>query len=100
MCFFLAFIRKLNKIIVMDKNFKYFWDDYYTNNKNSNMYPVWIDEYLPLMKNGGKIVELGAGNGDLSIYLKNKAFDVLSTDISNVALYNINEKDSEIKTLV
>ena len=73
----------------MDKNFKDFWNDYYTNNKNSNMYPVWIDEYLPLMKNGGKIVELGAGNGDLSIYLKNDIDLKNDTNISNEYLTTI-----------
>ena len=83
----------------MLKDFTEFWNEYYKNNTYNNMYSIWIDGYLQYFNKNAKIIELGAGNGDLSIYLHNLGYDVTATDLSDVALENIKKKCNGIKIM-
>lgn len=68
-----------------------FWDDYYKSH-TSNMFNFWLKNYVGLFSKNGKILELGCGNGDLSIALNKKGFDVTACDLSSIALSNIKKK--------
>lgn len=61
-------------------------------------------EYLDKFKNlinkvNSKILDLGAGNGNDSLYLRNLNKEVIALDYSDVALSNIKELDNSITTI-
>ena len=51
------------------------------------MYDNWLDKYESILSNcKTKILDLGAGTGNNTLYLTRKGFKVISTDYSEVAL--------------
>jgi len=82
--------------------FKKFWDDshlQYMNKKES--YDDWLDKYLDFMpKDKSQILELGCGGGNSTKYLTEKGYNVISTDLSQVALERTKKNVPQAKTML
>lgn len=57
----------------------------------------YIDEILENIKNP-KIIDVGAGTGKYSIYLKNKGYDVTAVELIKHNLMTLRKKDNSIKS--
>lgn len=72
----------------------------YFNKDKKVIEKEYLDKYKNLInKVNSKILDLGAGNGNDSIYLKNLNKEVIALDYSDVALSNIKELDNNIITI-
>lgn len=49
----------------------------------------WIDEYIDYLPLNCKVLDLGCGRGEYSKYLIDKGYDVISADISDIALSKV-----------
>lgn len=58
-----------------------------------------IDDFLNLIKSGGKILDLGCGPGVDSSYMASKGFDVVGVDLSERMLELAKAKNSKIQFL-
>lgn len=80
--------------------FKEYWDDThkkYMNNKIT--YDLWLDSYLDIINNcKTKVLDLGCGMGNDSLYLTEKGLDVIACDYSEVALDCINKHLPKVET--
>ena len=62
-------------------------------------YDNWLDNYLDKLNNcKAKILDLGSGVGNDSLYLVKKGFKVIACDYSIVALNKINQDLKEVET--
>lgn len=57
---------------------------------------MWIDEYNEYLKNNGKCLELGCGIGQYSKRLMEYGYEVISTDISEIALNEVEKFNKNI----
>lgn len=71
-------------------------DEYWAKHINKDLEEdLWIDEYKTYLNSKGKCLDLGCGIGQFSKQLIKYGYDVLSTDISDIALNKVkgfNEK--------
>ncbi len=76
-----------------EQTFVDLWDDNHNRYKtNQIFYDRWLDKYLEqIKKRDGKILELGAGLGNDTKYLKEQGLSVLATDLSEVSIESINQ---------
>lgn len=59
----------------------------------------WLDKYQKLLpKDSQTILELGCGMGITTEYLIRKGFDIIATDISDVALAYVKNISAQVKT--
>ena len=67
-------------------------DKYWEKHINDQLeFDNWIDEYLNYLPKGGQVLDLGCGTGEYSKYLMDKGYDVISADISDIALSKVKE---------
>lgn len=71
--------------------FKEYWNDIYASRKNNKIvYDNWLDKYMSIFKTcKTKILDLGCGAGNDTLYLNEKGFGVISCDYSEQALNNL-----------
>lgn len=70
-------------------------DDYWKDHINKEIEDdMWIEEYRDYFKIPGKCLELGCGIGQYSKELMNFGYEVISTDISNIALNEVKKFNS------
>lgn len=50
------------------------------NTVNLTKPSTWVTRFTPLIKSGGKVLDLASGNGRHSVYMKNLGFDVTAID--------------------
>lgn len=75
-------------------------DEYWKEHINKKLEEdIWIDEYKKYFKNGGLCLELGCGVGQFSKKLIEYGYDVISTDISEIALKKVSEFNKNIKKI-
>ena len=62
-------------------------DEYWANHINKDLEEdLWIDEYKTYLNLKGKCLDLGCGIGQYSKQLIKYGYDVISDDISDIAL--------------
>lgn len=82
----------------IDRNFNEYWNENLAKHSHKELkYDLWLDKYLPILKNG-KILEIGCGLGNNAQYLVEHGLTEIATDLSEVAIKNIQEKLPTIKT--
>lgn len=81
------------------KNSKEFWNiDYWSNTikdqKEDFLKDIWMEKYSDIIKNqeNKTAIDLGCGIGQDTEYLINQGFNVISCDISEVALKKLKER--------
>ena len=77
------------------------WDEVFSKNDVTIKYDDWLLKYLEKISPKDKILDLGCGLGNDTLYLIEKGYSVLSCDFSKVALNYVknNIKNSQIKYL-
>ena len=78
-----------------------YWKRVINNQKNSFKNRNWIDKYKEIINKveGNNAVDLGCGIGQDTKWLIDNGFDVISCDISNIALEKLKELIQNSKTL-
>lgn len=76
------------------------WDKRNKKATGKPIYDLWLDNYLPLLKEykQEEILDLGCGGGCDSLYLTERGYKVLACDISKEALSNTKKYIPGIKT--
>ena len=76
----------------------YFKDDeYWKEHINKKLEEdLWIDEYKEYLTKKGLCLDLGCGIGQYSKVLMKYGYDVMSADISNIALEKVKEFNSNV----
>ena len=75
-------------------------DEYWKEHINKELEDdIWIDEYMDYFSNSGKCLDLGCGIGQYSKRLMEYGYDVISSDISDIALNKVLEFNKNIKKL-
>lgn len=65
-------------------------DEYWANHINKDLEEdLWIDEYNTYLNSKGKCLDLGCGIGQFSKQLIKYGYDVISADISDIALNKV-----------
>jgi len=82
--------------VIEDKNK---WNEKYKKEDFPEEPSEIVKNFYKLAKKG-KALDIAAGTGRNSIFLKEKGFDVEAVDISDVALEKLNKKDLNIKTVL
>lgn len=76
------------------------WNARYKSGKMFESQTSWLFPYISLLRGFEgvpQVLEVGCGDGRCSEYLKGCGFDVVASDISNVAINNLAERSSDIK---
>ena len=78
-----------------------YWKRVINNQKNSFKNRNWLDKYKEIINKieGNSAVDLGCGIGQDTKWLIDNGFDVISCDISNIALEKLKELIPNSKTL-
>ncbi|MEE3343419.1 MAG: class I SAM-dependent methyltransferase [Bacilli bacterium] len=75
-------------------------DEYWKENINKELEEdLWIDEYKEYLNNKGLCLDLGCGIGQYSRWFMKNGYDVISSDISNIALNKVKEFNPNIINL-
>ena len=77
------------------KNDKY-WDNHINKNLEEDL---WIDDYKKYFSSKGKCLDLGCGIGQYSKQLINYGYDVISADISDIALNKVKDFNPNVVKL-
>ena len=65
-------------------------DEYWANHINKDLEEdLWIEEYKTYLNSKGKCLDLGCGIGQFSKQLIKYGYDVISADISDIALNKV-----------
>ncbi len=82
--------------------FKDYWNE--THKKFSSgkiVYDNWLDDYKDVLnKCKTKVLDLGCGTGNDTLYLTEKGFGVIACDYSDVAIEKINKEFNNIETKI
>lgn len=90
---------------MMENSKKYweevYWEDNLKNNKTDFLKDNWMEKYIDEINNVQlkKAIDLGCGLGQDTRWLMDKGFDVISCDISEVALNKLKELIPNSKTM-
>lgn len=79
-----------------------YWNNIYINIKDNEIkYDLWLDKYKTILKEckNRKVIDLGCGTGNNSLYLSERGFSVTACDYSEEALKIINKNLPQVKTL-
>ena len=80
-------------------NFSEYWDSVYSKFNREAKYDNWLDSYKHTFKNcTTKILDLGCGAGNDSLYFIEKGYKVLACDYSKEALKTIERNIEGIET--
>ena len=72
-------------------------DEYWKEHINKPLEEdIWIDEYKKYFENKGKCLDLGCGIGQYSKKLIEYGYDVISADISDIALNKVKEFNTNV----
>lgn len=76
----------------------YFKDDeYWKEHINKDLEnDLWIEDYKEFLSNHGTCLDLGCGIGQYSKWFMNQGYEVISSDISNIALDKVREFNSNV----
>ncbi len=76
------------------------WDKRNKKAMGKPIYDLWLDTYLPLLKEykQEEILDLGCGGGCDSLYLTERGYKILACDISREALNNVKKYIPNVKT--
>ncbi len=76
----------------------YFKDDeYWKEHINKDLETdLWIEDYKEFLSNHGTCLDLGCGIGQYSKWFMNQGYEVISSDISNIALDKVREFNSNV----
>lgn len=75
-------------------------DEYWKEHINKELEEdIWIDAYNSFFENKGKCLDLGCGIGQYSKRLMEYGYDVISADISDIALKKVSEFNEQIKKI-
>lgn len=75
-------------------------DEYWKENINKELeVDMWIDEYKYYFNNKGICLDLGCGIGQFSKRLMEYGYEVVSSDISDIALTKVKEFNKNIKKI-
>ena len=75
-------------------------DEYWANHINKDLEEdLWIDEYKTYLDLKGKCLDLGCGIGQFSKQLIKYGYDVISADISDIALNKVKEFNENVVKL-
>lgn len=75
-------------------------DKYWSNHINKDLEEdLWIDEYKPYFNSKGKCLDLGCGIGQYSKQLIKYGYDVVSADISDIALNKVKSFNENVVKL-
>ncbi len=90
----------------MSENSKVYWDEIYwedkiNNNRTDFIKDNWMDKYIDEIHNvkRKKAIDLGCGIGQDTKWLLDNGFDVISCDISDIALQKLKEFIPNSKTM-
>ena len=76
-----------------------YWDSIHL--KYNSSYDNWLDKYIHLFKENGRVVELGCGRAYGSKYLLDNGFtNITACDISGEAIKMVNSSLPDIKTMI
>ncbi len=75
-------------------------DEYWANHINKDLEEdLWIDEYKTYLNSKGKCLDLGCGIGQFSKQLIKYGYDVISADISDIALKKVKSFNKNVVKL-
>lgn len=81
--------------------FKEYWDE--THKKYSMgkiVYDNWLDEYKDILDNcKTKVLDLGCGEGNDTLYLTERGFKVIVCDYSEIALNHVKQELANVETI-
>ena len=81
--------------------FKEYWDE--THKKYSMgkiVYDHWLDEYKDILDNcKTKVLDLGCGEGNDTLYLTERGFKVIACDYSEIALNHVKQELANVETI-
>ena len=82
-------------------NSEYWNKDYYEKNyyKLDDITQIWVKDYEYLLKNKGKVLDLGCGMGEFTKYFLNNGYETISIDISEKALSILNSNIDNATTI-
>jgi|WetSurMetagenome_2_1015567.scaffolds.fasta_scaffold728209_1 SAM-dependent methyltransferase len=64
------------------------WNDYYANSLGQNS-DQWLSQYSEFFEAGGKVLDLGCGNGSNIPFLLNRNAEIYAVDYSEIAIKHI-----------
>jgi SAM-dependent methyltransferase len=67
------------------------WNDYYANSMGQNS-DQWLSQYSEFFEAGGKVLDLGCGNGSNIPFLLNRNAEIYAVDYSEIAIKHIKKK--------
>lgn len=87
----------VSKIDLKDEGKKddLYWNKFYMSGSGENKPSLFAEYVSGYLLEGGKIVDIGCGNGRDSIYFAEKGMDVYAVDISEAATGNLSERYGE-----
>ncbi len=72
-------------------------DEYWKNHINKDLEDdMWIDEYKDYFNNNGLCLDLGCGIGQYTKRIMEYGYDVISSDISEIALNKVREFNKDV----
>ena len=82
--------------------FKEYWNETHKKyEQNEITYDNWLDSYLDIIEScNTKVLDLGCGMGNDTLYLKKKGKSLLACDYSDVAIDYINNKIKDVETKI
>lgn len=84
----------------MDVNDYFKNDEYWSKHIDKNLEEdLWIDEYKTYFNSKGKCLDLGCGIGQYSKQLIKYGYDVISADISDIALNRVKDFNKNVMKL-
>ncbi len=83
-----------------EENFGGMNDEYWSKHINKSLEEdLWIDEYKTYFNSKGKCLDLGCGIGQYSKQLMKYGYDVVSADISDIALNKVKDFNKNVVKL-
>jgi SAM-dependent methyltransferase len=67
------------------------WNDFYANDMSQNS-DQWLSQYSEFFEAGGKVLDLGCGNGSNIPFLLNRNVEIYAVDYSEIAIKHIKNK--------
>jgi SAM-dependent methyltransferase len=65
------------------------WDHYYSHDESTTQ-DNWLNKYLEFFEGGGRVLDLGCGNGSNLPFLIKQGLDIVAVDYSENAIKTIN----------
>lgn len=86
----------------MAMQFKELWNELHKENAPGKpVYDEWLDKYQDILEScSTAVLDLGCGNGNNTLYLREKRLPVIACDHSEVALQQVQQEIPDVETML